>query len=140
MILLLHRLSQTAYATFGTLSDGENRQLCVTLERPWVSNEHDISCIPAGTYPLVRYHSPKRGYDVWLLDDVPNRDAIEIHIGNVPKDTDGCILVGSHFGETIKGYGIIESKKAFDLLMQRTAGESDGSITITDPEPVAEAA
>ena len=133
MKLTLHRMSQTAYATFGRLQDGEDRQLCVTLERPWVDNLHDLSCVPAGTYPIVRYHSPKRGYDVWLLEQVPNRDMIELHIGNVPADTDGCILVGTHFGETIKGYGIVESKAAFDAVMQATNGETAGTLVILDP-------
>ena len=133
MRLTLHRMSQTAYATFGRLQDDEDRQLCVTLERPWVDNLHDLSCVPAGTYEWVRYHSPKRGYDVPLLEHVPNRDMIEIHIGNVPKDTDGCILVGTHFGETIKGYGIIESHQAFYALMQTLNGATTGTLTIVDP-------
>lgn len=135
--LTLHRLSRNAYATFGTLADAEERQLCVTLERPWVDNEHTVSCIPAGTYQASRYHSPKRGYDVWLLDSVPNRDMIEIHVGNVPSDTDGCILVGTHFGETDKGYGIIESKKAFDLLMQATKDADTLAVTVLEPVQVA---
>lgn len=133
MKLTLHRMSQTAYATFGRLQDGEDRQLCVTLERPWVDNLHDLSCVPAGSYPIVRYHSPKRGYDVWLLEQVPNRDMIELHIGNVPADTDGCILVGDRFGETEKGYGIRDSHKAFDALMAATKDATAGTLTILDP-------
>lgn len=133
MNLVLRRLSQTAYATFGILTDADDKQLCVTLERPWLDNQHDISCIPAGTYPLVRYRSPKRGYDVWLLEQVPNRDMIEIHVGNVPIDTDGCVLVGSHFGETSKGYGIVDSHTAFDALMAATKHDATGTITVHDP-------
>ena len=140
MKLTLYRMSRTAYATFGRIEDAEHKELCKTLERPWVDNQHEISCIPAGTYPWVRYKSPKRGYDVPLLERVPNRDMIELHIGNVPTDTDGCILVGREFGETVKGYGILESKVAFDALMRVL--DATGELVILDPvtETVARAA
>lgn len=62
-----------------------------TLEPPLVA---DAPCIPKGRYKVTIYKSPKFKSDVLLLHDVPGRSAIEIHKGNYPKDTRGCILVG----------------------------------------------
>jgi len=77
--------------TIGRLSYGEFR--CLTLELPWVSNEKNISCIPAGNYTATEYDSPKHG-QVLLLENVAGRSMIEIHAGNYTRQIEGCILVG----------------------------------------------
>src|SRR5579862_5908752 len=72
-----------------------NDQIIVyTLERPWADNQNNISSIPAGLYDaFLRYDHD----DHWRIEllNVPNRDHIEIHVGNTIDDTTGCILVGS---------------------------------------------
>jgi hypothetical protein len=66
---------------------------CYTLERPWKDNMQNVSSIPAGTYAAnLRYdHS-----DHWRVElvGVPGRTNVQIHIGNQPDQTLGCILVG----------------------------------------------
>lgn len=68
--------------------------IAYTLELPWRNNTNFISSIPAGSYGgIVRYdHS-----DHWRIQlvGVPKRTEVQFHIGNVPKNTEGCILVGS---------------------------------------------
>mgnify|MGYP001378564073 CR=1 FL=1 len=95
---------------------------CKTIELPYKGNQHNISCIPTGTYHTIKYNSPNKGW-VFLLENVPGRSAIEIHAGNYATgkkiDTQGCILVGTGF-EDIDGNGtmdIIESKKTLSRLM-----------------------
>lgn len=133
----LHRLECAETATYGRLEDATGRVVCVTLEPPDKGNQHDISCIPAGTYTAIRYTSPKRGYDVWLLQHVDGRTMIEIHIGNIPADTDGCILVGKAFGWVGDTHGIVNSKMAFDAFMALTAHEDTIQITVVAPAAVA---
>jgi hypothetical protein len=91
---------------------------CKSLELPWLDNERQKSCIPAGTYEVEKYDSPNKGL-VFLVKNVPGRDSIEIHSGNYKRDTLGCILVGSGF-EDINNDGnldIIESRKTLDRLL-----------------------
>lgn len=71
--------------------------ICYTLERPWADNQQNISSIPAGTYTaFLRYDHA----DHWRLElrNVPGRTNVQIHIGNQPDQTKGCILVGKKLG------------------------------------------
>ncbi|WP_375334374.1 DUF5675 family protein [Flagellimonas sp. C4] len=55
--------------------------------------------IPEGTYNL-RSHNGRRFQNVYNLynDDVPQSRAILIHAGNIPRNTEGCLLPGSTRG------------------------------------------
>lgn len=104
----------------------------VTLELPDKNNEHNVSRILAGTY---RYHvrpahETRHGYDVVELENVPGRDHVQIHIGNYPRDTDGCILLGLSVSESKTS--IDNSAAAYKEFMKLVGTES-GSITISDP-------
>lgn len=52
------------------------------------------TAIPQGRYKLSIVWSPKHGYMVPLVNDVPGFSAIEIHPGNTDRDTEGCLLLG----------------------------------------------
>lgn len=78
---------------------------CVTLE--------PANRIPAGRYPVTKYQSPKFGFTVLLLHDVPGREAIEIHAGNFFTDSTGCILPGEKHTDINKdGYIDVTFSKA----------------------------
>ena len=78
--------------TLGMMSvDGFN---CFTLELPWLDNQKNISCIPAGIYDYFIRYSPSKKMDVLQLKDVENREYIQIHAGNYTSQILGCILVG----------------------------------------------
>lgn len=92
MRLELVRRAYLREATLGELHVGPT--VFATLERPWLGNEHDASCIPCGEYRAMWYDSPSKGRVLQLVN-VPGRSMIELHVGNYVKDTEGCILVGS---------------------------------------------
>lgn len=94
-IVNLVRVSQSFHGTFGVLIK-DMIPLCVTLEKPYVNNQNNISCSPAGTYQ-VKKHNGAHFQNVWELVDVKNRQGILIHNGNTLADTEGCILVGRGF-------------------------------------------
>lgn len=83
--------------TFGILSDEFLNPLFVTMEEAQRSNKKNVSCIPTGTYNVQRYSSEKRP-NSWQVMNVPNRDAILLHVINTEKDTQGCIGLGMEFG------------------------------------------
>ena len=114
--LLLIRDTFTENSTLGELFlNGE--RICDTLENSWIDNIRNISCIPRGQYKVrLRYprESGTRDYLHLLVKDVPERDYILIHIGNTPKDTRGCILVGLGSQQDV----VNNSRLAMDLLMK----------------------
>ncbi len=126
MRLLLQRDPYEPEATMGALSiDGA--PFCVTLEPPLTAPEHP--CIPAGTYPVIIAWSPHFDRPMPHLEDVPGRTEIEIHWGNYPSDTEGCILVGESRG----GAGapeVLMSREAFDRLYPQLASAQGEGITI----------
>ena len=114
--LLIIRDTFTEKSTIGKLYlNGE--ELCDTLENPWIDNKKSISCIPDGEY-IVRLRlareSATRDYLHLLVKEVPNRSHILFHIGNSPKDTSGCILVGLKRQQDF----VSNSRLAMNLLMK----------------------
>ena len=49
--------------------------------------------IPAGTYPVEMTWSPKFRKLLPLIEDVPDREGIRIHMGTKPEHSKGCILL-----------------------------------------------
>jgi len=133
--ITLQRLEQNADGTYGQITAADNKRLCVTLERPWLNNQHGVSCIPAGEYEAVRVHSPHFGYDVYQLRNVPGRDAIELHRGNTIADSEGCILLGSAFGTLNGVHGITGSADAFERFMDAMRSDPVLKLVVRDPQP-----
>ena len=114
--LLLIRDTFTENSTIGELFINGER-FCDTLENPYLDNQRNVSCIPAGEYPVRLRHpreSATREYLHLLVQDVPNRDYILFHRGNFPKDTRGCILVGQGTQQDVVNNSIL----AMDLVMK----------------------
>lgn len=75
-----------------------------TLELPYLDNHPQTSCIPVGTYPVIKSKGwGKIPYEHFAVQNVPNRAGICIHIGNYASgkrvDSEGCILVGKSFAD-----------------------------------------
>ena len=75
---------------------------CKTIELPNLNNQNNISCVPEGNYKGSPIISPTKG-KCFLIENIPNRQAIEMHIGNYATgkqvDTLGCILPGMLFAD-----------------------------------------
>lgn len=107
---------KTGKGTFGVLLI-EGRLFCYTLERPFLYNIKNLSCIPSGSYRCI-YHvgNTKSGY---LLQEVPDRSGIMIHPGNTIADTAGCILLGEGLDRHL-----LNSRKAvaeFEIALKKTS-------------------
>jgi len=114
--LLIIRDTFTDKSTIGKLFiNGES--FCDTLENPYINNQRNISCIPEGEYKVrlrLARESATRDYLHLLVQDVPNRDFILVHIGNYPSQTQGCILVGNGREQD----AVNNSRLAMDLVMK----------------------
>ena len=82
--------------TFGVIRIN-GRVFSVCLERPWLKNKKNISCIPAGVYLLKRELSHEWGWTYEVVD-VEGRTLIRFHWGNWLTDSKGRILIGEGFG------------------------------------------
>lgn len=93
MGFIIRRLTFNSQSpTYGALFN-DVTPICLTFELPYKDNEHDISCVLQGTYPIIPNTSDKP----WRLCNVPNRTAIDMHAGNTIADSLGCILLGFQF-------------------------------------------
>jgi len=132
MQLHLHRLLGDSQATLGELYI-DNVMECVTLEdpvrRPGVKIYGDTA-IPAGTYKVIINYSPKFKRLMPRLLNVPMFDGILIHSGATPKNTLGCVLVGTSI---VGKHQIAGGHEAFDKLFDKLSkAKDDITLTITN--------
>ena len=104
---------------------------CDTLEPHCIdwSKEKKVkgkTAIPEGTYKVKLAWSQKRGRKVPWLQNVPHFTGIQIHTGNVPKHTEGCILVGISTANCLIDSGIV-----FRELMDHLKKKKDIEIEVT---------
>ena len=121
--MTLMRVTEIVAGTFGVLLDGEV-PYAVTLERRWLQNRTDLSCIPAGEYLCRRVDSPRFG-DTFEVMKVSARTDILFHKGNQAEDTHGCILVAAEFGELNDRAAVLDSRKGFGNFLARLAGVNE---------------
>jgi hypothetical protein len=69
--------------------------ICKTLELPWKGNQRGISCIPEGTYEVVREEkSAHHEYPHFRILNVKERDGILVHKITYVSGLKGCVGVG----------------------------------------------
>lgn len=89
-----------------------------TIERPWLDNAQNVSCIPTGTYLTRWRESPRFGF-TWELRDVPDRSYILIHAANYPSNVQGCIGLGEGLmGDKIAVSNSRKAVKTFESLTE----------------------
>lgn len=123
-ITIERKLSSTT-CTMGYMSV-DKKIICYSLELPWVDNLKNISCVPIGSYNGILRYDKKDGWRI-QLDNVPNRDAVQIHIGNYTKNTRGCVLVG--LDAKIEDCAIQQSNLAYEKLKEAFYDSSNPNST-----------
>lgn len=106
-----------------------------TLEPPRLNPPTKPRAIPAGTYPLTWAFSPKHNAWVPLVENVPDFTGIEIHIGNYPKDTLACLLVGSVRGPDMVLQSTAAIREVWDLVHTAFEAGEPMNITYTEESP-----
>lgn len=152
MKILIKRTAKKQNYTIGQLFINGNK-FCDTLEDPdrgltstmsslEISNKkvYGGTAIPTGTYTVdMNTVSPRFGSQTYYKEvcggkvprllNVPGYQGVLIHVGNVPKDTHGCILVGKN----TKIGQVLESKDTFKSLYKelKKAVDKKEQITVT---------
>ena len=152
MKILIKRTAKKQNYTIGQLFINGNK-FCDTLEDPdrgltstmsslEISNKkvYGDTAIPTGTYTVdMNTVSPRFGSQTYYKEvcggkvprllNVPGYQGVLIHVGNVPKDTHGCILVGKN----TKIGQVLESKDTFKSLYKelKKAVDKKEQITVT---------
>ncbi len=121
-----------------TLAGGETYY---TLERPWLQDRPEVSCVPRGTYTLIPHeieHGALLGLRTWALSNPglgvfpeapaqyggpnPLRVACLIHPANWVFQLEGCIAVG-------KGRGLLTPPgQSAPLVAVLSSDEAFGEI------------
>lgn len=128
LILDLIRVRSSSSGTFGVLCHGQV-PFALTLELPWMDNQQNLSCIPAGRYRCRRIRSHRFGI-TYEICDVPGRTHVLFHAGNTIDDTQGCILIGEEFGGTRDKPMLVSSQRGFGELMSYLDGAPEFDVAI----------
>ena len=117
--------------TLGELHLEGTGYFCDTLKPHCIdwSKEKKVAgktAIPEGRYKVKVGWSPRAGKNVPWLKNVPHFKDIQIHTGNIPGHTRGCILVGSAENNVL-----VDSRLVFECLMKKLACEKDIEIAVT---------
>lgn len=120
-VFTLWRTREDSYGNHGHIENIYGQLVCYTIEKRWLNNQNHLSCIPIGKYKVTKFLSPSKhtaltGHNVFLLNDVPGRTMIEIHVANFASELLGCIAVGLDANEKGVGRSALALKKLLDTL------------------------
>lgn len=107
---------------------------CDTLERAWLDNKPNESCIPSGIYTLSPYHSPNHGDVLTFIggsvsphqEDVTDpggpgaaRWGCHVHAANYPLQLNGCLAPGGSKSDDHEGAPAVwNSRNALNELLE----------------------
>ena len=110
MELTVDRITKTDQSTIGNfLVDGVFEAYCLEPTDRGLTSDMSLeevqgikvaaqTAIPTGRYQVIKYFSPDHNEDVPCLVGVTDFECVEIHVGNFPRDTKACILLGTDKG------------------------------------------
>jgi hypothetical protein len=134
MTLKLQRLVFLPDCTLGVLSV-HDIPFCFTVERPWLDNKPNESCIPAASYPVKWVNTQTAGnrHGRGLgVENVKDRKLIRIHVANTADEVKGCIGVGLQRHDFKRGRGVSQSRPALSALMDMLEGQ-EAILHINNP-------
>lgn len=120
----LTRIVMDPGVTLGFL-EVDGKFISFTVERPWLDNEPNVSCIPTGNYRLVKCPTGRKMPDKYFgvtyeVMGVEGRTLIKIHIGNHPFDVKGCIAPNMSISAYTSsgGYSAIATQRFMDAMVE----------------------
>ena len=119
------------HGTFSTLHREDGSKVCCIVERPWLNNQPNKSCIPEGTYNLQPHDSPKFGkcyaLNAATLGVTPYGPSLRTHVlvhkANLVSQLQGCLAPGTGFGVVNNEWAVMSSGVAFNVFMNELNNE-----------------
>jgi len=101
------------------------------IERPWLNNERNRSCIPTGDYIcyFLKRSASGKYRNVYHIRPVNGRSGILIHSGNLVTHSLGCPIMGTRMGFLGGKPAVLSSRKAIRELNKIT-GKKDFRLKI----------
>jgi len=130
-VVTLERLAYLPFCTIGRLLAGN--EAWATIERPWVNNEPNISCIPEGVYTCSKYSS-RRFPRTYQVDDVVNRSYILFHVANQASEVQGCIGLGKSI--SFNDYRVVNSRIAMNEFIDFMSERENFDLKVTQYKAV----
>jgi hypothetical protein len=87
-----------------------------SLERGWLDNKPNVSCIPTGEYHCVFEYSPAFDEMLWEIYGVEGRSECKFHVANYYRQLKGCVSLGLR---TL----MMDSDNTYDLTKSKIALE-----------------
>lgn len=120
--------------TEGKLYDGDNFLIDI-LERPWLDDIPNISCIPeTGTLRQTDvycfdFHDSVRLPFCWeAINMQDGRNGICIHSANYVWQIEGCLATGMEFGRIGNNNAVLESVSALNYLREYIGKDENGNL------------
>ncbi len=103
-----------------------------SIERPWLDNAPNISCISVGQYLMKLGMYNNGGYPAYEVLGVEDRTLIKIHIGNWAHDLEGCIALGLRGGILDGLPAVMGARIAYGKFMGWAGGDDYMQLRIRD--------
>ncbi len=108
------------------------------IEREWLGNKPNVSCVPAGKYDLVPHDSPKYRHTFALVGDTvahykedgKPRSVCLFHAANWPHELSGCIALGREITHVNGSLGVTHSNATMELFLRFMADNPDEKLII----------
>lgn len=128
----IHRIQFNVNGIYSNLVDDSGNLLSVTLEHAFPNSLGGYDpIIQPGIYTCTRRHSPRFGFDVFQVMNVPGHTFVEMHIGNRNSDSDGCVLLGECGIGDGNGFNMVtNSRETFDKFMELQSGVESFTLTV----------
>lgn len=101
---------------------------------PWRDDARNESRVQAGHYAGKIRTDGKKGWRIELFD-VPNHKHVELHVGNIARDTEGCVLLGVSVSKMldpktgVTQCGVINSRDEIEAVQKAMQTASDNRVS-----------
>lgn len=102
------------------------------IERGWLDNKKNISCIPQGEYLVTLEYSDRFKKDLYEIKGVDGRAECKFHAANYARQLNGCIALGKNRVDIDKDgdIDVTSSKNTMKAFHEAMDGDVESIVII----------